>query len=398
MQDETIEILRTLVSFDTSSSRSNRTLIDWVAERLARQGVEVEVLPGDEPGKVNLFASLGPTDVPGIVLAGHVDVAPVQVDTWQTDPYRLISHDGRVYGRGTTDAKGWIACCLAAVPFFQQVGLKKPVHIALSYNGETNMRGMERLAAHLQSLPVLPAAAVVGGPTSMRVVTADKGTAIWRVKIKGKEAHSSRRHEGVSAVETAARIIAFVLELQERQKAVRNDAFEFPHTSVHVGSISGGNAANIVSAFCEFPIEIRALPGEDADALFEEIRGFCASLQAGMQAVDPACGIEFEPLRNVPGLTGQGNESLTAAVGALLDDHRAYHTGMGCEGGILQAIGIPTVNLGPGEMDASHLADESLSVEQIEQCEFFLKRLARHLAADASLDSMPSQQIASLYH
>ncbi|MDO4904370.1 MAG: acetylornithine deacetylase [Lautropia sp.] len=397
MQDETIEILRTLVGFDTTSSRSNRTLIDWVAERLLRQGVDVHVQRGEEEGKLNLFATVGPADVPGIILAGHVDVAPVVQDTWKTEPFRLITHDGRIYGRGTTDAKGWIACCLAAVPFFLQAGLKKPVHIALSYNGETDMKGMVMLTRYLQKRPVMPAAAVIGGPTAMRVVTADKGTAIWRVKVRGKEAHSSRRHEGVSAVEMAARIIGFVCDLQQRQKSVRNDAFEFPHTSVHVGRIKGGHAANIVASHCEFPIEIRALPGEDAGALFDEVRQFCARLQDEMQVVDPGTAIEFEPVRNVPGLTGEGNVKLTQALAALVDDHKAHRTGLGCEGGILQSVGIPTVSLGPGEADASHLADESVTIEQVERCERFLKRLARHLATDGPLDAMPSRQVADLY-
>lgn len=397
MQDETIEILRALVGFDTTSQRSNRALIDWVAERLTRQGVEVEILPGEEAGKFNLFATIGPANEPGLMLTGHTDVAPAYQEAWDTEPFRLITHEGSYYGRGTADCKGWIACCLAAVPFFQQAGLKKPLHIALSYNGETDMRGMAVLAGYLGSRPVRPAAAVVGGPTSMRVVMADKGTAIWRVRVRGKEVHSSRRHEGVSAVEVAARIISHACELQERLKAVRNDAFEFPYTSIHVGSIRGGNAANIVAATCKFPLEIRALPGEDAASMMGEIRRFCDGLLEEMQAVDPSCAIEFEPVRNIPGLTGKGSEALTAMLGALVDEPAPCRTGFGCEGGILQAAGIPTVSLGPGAMSASHMADESVEAAQIASCLNFLKRLAQHMASGQPLDAVPGPQVAGLF-
>ncbi|MDO5103031.1 MAG: acetylornithine deacetylase [Lautropia sp.] len=397
MQDESIDILRTLVGFDTTSQRSNRALIDWVAERLTRQGVEVHVQPGEEAGKFNLFATIGPANVPGIILAGHADAAPVLDEAWETEPFRLINHEGRLYGRGAVDSKGWIACCLAAVPFFQQAALKKPVHLAISYNGETDMKGMVVLSEHLKTLPVLPAAAIVGGPTLMRVVTADKGTAIWRVTVKGKEVHSSHRHEGVSAVEVAARIIHHACGLQKRLEAVRDEAFEYPHTSVHVGRISGGHAANILADQCEFPIEIRALPGEDAGALIDEIQGFCEGLQAEMQAVDPACSIEFKPLRNVPGLTGRHNQALTRMLVALVDDHEPYRTGFGCEGGVLETIGIPTVSCGPGDVKCSHMANESVEISQMVDCLKFLQRLATHLATDKPLDGTPDQAVADLF-
>lgn len=397
MQDETIEILRALVGFDTTSQRSNRALIDWVAERLTRQGVDVHIQPGEEAGKFNLFATIGPADVPGIILASHADVASVMDEAWETEPFRLINHDGRLYGRGTVDSKGWLACCLAAVPFWQQAGLKKPVHLAISYNGETDMKGMVVLAGHLKALPVMPAAAIVGGPTSMRVVTADKGTAVWRVTVQGKEVHSSHRHEGVSAVEIAARIINHACNIQKRLESVRDDAFEYPHTSVHVGRISGGHAANIVADRCEFPIEIRALPGEDAGALMEEIKAFCDGLLVGMRAVDPGCSIEFVPLRNVPGLTGRNNQALTAMLAALVDDHQPYRTGFGCEGGVLEQIGIPTVSCGPGNAKCSHMANESVEISQLADCLKFLQRLGRHLASSQPLDGEPDPAVAGLF-
>lgn len=398
MQD-TIEIMRALVGFDTTGQRSNRTLIDWVVDRLGKQGVECHVQPGHEQAKFNLIATIGPRDVPGIVLAGHSDVAPVWHEGWSTDPFRLVSHDGRLYGRGALDAKGWVAACLAAVPYFKSLDLKRPVHVALTYNGETDMKGMAVLADYLKAMPAVPAGAVVGCPTLMRVVTSDKGSAIWQVRVKGKEAHSSRRHRGVSAVEVAARIVAHVCEVQRRQQqeGPRNDAFEFPYNSLHVGCIKGGSAVNIVSGVAKFPIEVRTLPGIDAGSIIREIEAFCETLLPEMRAIDPACAIDFQPQRNVHALTGESNRELTRTIGALLEDSRPCHAGFGSEAGVLQDAGIPTVVCGPGEMKGSHLSDESVSISQLEQCNNFLRRLGQHLASDAPLLGEPDPAVAGLF-
>lgn len=398
MQDDTVEILRSLVGFDITSQRSNRTLIDWVAAYLGQQGVEYEIQTGHESSKFNLFATIGPKDVPGLMLSAHSDVAPVWHDGWSTDPFRLVSHDERLYGRGVVDAKGWLASCLATVPYFKSLDLKKPLHIAITYNGEGDMKGMARLVEHFDSLPARPAAAVVGGPTMMRVVAADKGSAIWRVRVKGKEMHSSRRHRGVSAVETAAQIINYVVELQRRQKqGARNEAFEFPYSSLHVGSIKGGSAVNILAGVAKFPIEIRTLPNVDAKVIFRDIQRFCEGLLPEMRAIDPDCAIDFVQERDVHGLSSSSNRELTQMVGTLLDDGRPYHSGFGSEAGVLQDAGIQTVVCGPGEIKASHLSDEFVELKQLDRCRAFLRRLGMHLSSDEPLLGKPSPDVTAMF-
>ena len=204
-----IETLRRLVAFDTVSAHPNAALIDWAAERLQACGARTLVQHGDEPGKANLFATIGPDDRPGLMLSGHSDVVPVTGQTWSSDPFALSERDGRLYGRGAADMKGFIACVLEAAPRFARAGLRTPLHIALSYNEETNMHGMRQLAAHLAGAPLRPAACIIGEPTAMQVVVANKGAAGYRVRVRGHSVHSSLRDRGVSAVETAAEIIVF---------------------------------------------------------------------------------------------------------------------------------------------------------------------------------------------
>ena len=271
--DATIDILAKLVAFDTVSSRPNIALIEWVAQRLADQGIDSWVQHGDRPGHANLFATIGPADAPGVMLSGHSDVVPVEGQQWRTDPFVLTRVGDRLHGRGAVDMKGFIACVLAHAPRFRDAGLKQPVHIALSYNEEADMHGMRILAKHFASAPVRPAACVIGEPTSMQVVVANKGAAIYRVRVRGHSVHSSLRDAGVSAVEVAAELIAYINALGERlREAGRDESFEFPHTSVHVGMIRGGTAHNITARDCEFVFEIRALPGVSAASLLAEIR------------------------------------------------------------------------------------------------------------------------------
>ena len=250
---------------------------------------------GDEPGKANLFATIGPQDRPGVMLSGHSDVVPVAGEVWQSDPFMLAERDGRLYGRGSADMKAYIACCLAMVPTFLRAGLDTPVHLALSYNEESNMHGMGQLAAHLASAPVKPAVAIIGEPTLMQVVVANKGAAVYRIKVRGKPVHSSFRHLGVSAVEVAAEIIVFINALQKQLVAgERHDGFEFAHTSLHVGRIEGGTAQNITAKECEFLFEIRTLPGVDTGAIVDKVRDYCDQvLLPQARAVSEECAIEM---------------------------------------------------------------------------------------------------------
>ena len=379
----TVGTLRQLVGFDTTSSGSNRELIDWVANHLDGLGIESFVQHGDEPGKANLFATIGPQDRPGVMLSGHSDVVPVAGEVWQSDPFTLTDRDGKLYGRGSADMKAYIACCLAMAPAFIEAGLRTPVHIALSYNEESNMRGMTVLARHLMSAPVKPAVAIIGEPTLMQVVVANKGAAVYRVKVRGKPVHSSFRHLGVSAVEVAAEIIAFVNGLQKKLLAAeRNDGFEFPHTGLHVGRIQGGTAQNITAKECEFLLEIRTLPGVDTGDILAQVRGYCEQvLLPPIRAVSGECGIEFEALLDTPGLDERGNRHLAQAVMPLCGCLAPRRVSFGTEGGILQDAGIPTVVCGPGDIFVAHQPDEYVEVAQLAACNRFLASLTQKLVA-----------------
>ena len=379
-----IETLRRLVAFDTVSAHPNAALIDWAAERLHACGARTLVQHGDEPGKANLFATIGPDDRPGLMLSGHSDVVPVTGQTWSSDPFALSERDGRLYGRGAADMKGFIACVLEAAPRFARAGLRTPLHIALSYNEETNMHGMRQLAAHLATAPLRPAACIIGEPTAMQVVVANKGAAGYRVRVRGHSVHSSLRDRGVSAVETAAEIIVFVNALQQRlNAAARHEGFEFPHTSVHVGRIEGGTAHNIIARDCEFLLEIRALPGVRAIDLLGEIRAYCdAVLLPAMRAISADCAIVFDEIFDTPALDERGNVHLAQAIMPLCGHRSPGRVGFCTEGGILQDIGVTTIVCGPGEIRVAHQPDEYVEVAQLDACGRFLGVLAERLAGE----------------
>ncbi|RPH67200.1 MAG: acetylornithine deacetylase [Burkholderiales bacterium] len=377
-----IETLRRLVAFDTVSAHPNTALIDWAAERLEACGVHALVQHGDEPGKANLFATIGPDDRPGLMLSGHSDVVPVAGQAWSSDPFVLTERDGRLYARGAADMKGFIACVLEAAPRLARTKLPTPLHIALSYNEETNMHGMRQLAAHLAAAPVRPAACIIGEPTSMQVVIANKGAAGYRVKVRGHSVHSSLRDQGVSAVETAAEIIVFVNALQKRlNEAARHDGFEFPHTSVHVGRIEGGTAHNITAKDCEFLLEIRALPGTRSTDVLDEIRRHCGTvLLPAMRAISADTSIVFEEIFDTPALDERGNVHLAQAIMPLCGHLSAGRVSFGTEAGILQQAGVPTIVCGPGQIRVAHQPDEYVEVAQLQACSRFLGVLADRLA------------------
>ncbi|MEN9774101.1 MAG: hypothetical protein RL322_1171 [Pseudomonadota bacterium] len=381
---QTIDTLRTLVAFDTTSVHSNLKMIEWVAERLDQPGIAVTIQHGEETGKANLFATIGPAEVPGLMLSGHSDVVPVAGQVWSSDPFTLTERAGLLHGRGSADMKGFIACMIERAPEWAAMNLPRPIHIALSYDEETSMRGMRQLAAQLAAAPVKPIGCVIGEPTSMHMVVANKGSAGYRVKVRGHSVHSSLRDSGVSAVEVAAEIVVHCRALQDQMRAHgRHDGFEFPHTSIHVGRIQGGTAHNITARDCEFLLEIRALPGMTAAAIVHDIRTWCEqTLLPGMRAVSPDCAILFEEIFDTPALDERGNTYLAEALKPLCAHDRFGRVSFGTEAGILQSVGIPTVVCGPGRIAVAHQPDEGVEIEQLEHCLGFLGHLSAQLRAD----------------
>lgn len=379
---DTLSLLERLIAFDTVSSRSNIELIDWAANRLESQGISVFVQHGHEDGKANLLATIGPADVPGLLLSGHSDVVPVEGQDWSSDPFRLTQRGDRLYARGSADMKGFIACCLEMAPRWAAMKLPVPIQIALSYNEESDMRGMRRLAAHLQSAPVKPAACIIGEPTLMQVVVANKGAAIYRARLRGHSVHSSLRDQGVSAVEAAAELVVHLSALQrELNGGLRHDGFEFPHSSVHSGMIRGGTAHNITARDSEVLFEVRALPGVSARSIVDGVRAWCdRELLPPMRAVSPECAIEIEEVLDAPGLDERGNVPLARAIMPLCNCSTPGRVSFGTEAGMLQEIGVPTIILGPGEIRVAHQPDEYVEIDQLSQCLDFLDRLSSQVS------------------
>jgi acetylornithine deacetylase len=381
--------LSTLVGFNTVSSQSNRPLIDWAANRLDALGARVLVQHGEqapnagpsEIGKANLFASFGPSDQPGIILSGHSDVVPVEGQEWHSDPFRLTAKNDTWVARGAADMKGFIACVLESAERFARSKLRQPIHIALSYNEESNMQGMRQLAAHLAQATVKPSACIIGEPTSMKVVVANKGAAIFRCKVQGFSVHSSLRDQGISAVELAAEVVVYINKLQVQLNAgERHDGFEFPHTSVHVGMIHGGTAHNITAKDCEFTFEVRALPGISAQDVVSSIRHYCSTqLEPAAKAVSPECAIRIEEILDAPGLDERGNLYLAKALMPLCGHQTPGRVSFGTEAGMLQDVGIPTVVCGPGQIRVAHQPDEFVEIAQINQCLHFMDALVNRL-------------------
>lgn len=385
-QHSSLGLLQTLVGFDTVSQHSNLALIHFVRDYLAQYGIASQLVGNEEGTKANLYATIGPTDRGGVMLAGHTDVVPVAGQHWSSDPFHLTVRDGRVYGRGAADMKGFIASVLAAVPALAAARLHTPVHIALTYDEEIGCIGVRRLLDVLGGLPVLPQMAIVGEPTLMRLVAAHKGKVAYRVRLRGKEGHSSNPAAGVNAVEYAAELITFIRQLARERVASGpfDPLYEVPYTTLHVGKMQGGTALNIIPAESAFEFEIRHLPEDDPEPLLHAIFSHARErLLPAMRAVDEAADIEFVELSSYPGLLTAPDATVVRFMLSLLGDERApAKIAFGTEAGLFsQRVGIPAVVLGPGSIDQAHKPDEWLALEQLAACDALLATLVKRLGA-----------------
>jgi acetylornithine deacetylase len=374
----TIEVLEALVGFDTTSRNSNLPLVEWVEAWLDRWGVAHERVPDKSGNKANVWATIGPAGVPGIILSGHTDVVPVDGQSWSSDPFRLTERNGRLYGRGATDMKGFDACCLAAVPDMVAAPLARPIHLALSYDEEVGCVGVRGMIARLKQAKVQPAACFVGEPTEMGVVIGHKGKRSFRVSVHGKTCHSSLAPHGVNAVEYAARLIVKIREIGERlaRSGARDPLYDVPYTTTHTGVVRGGTALNIVPDVCTFEFEFRPLATDDVEQLADEVMAHAREqLEPQMRAVDPASHITFAEMSEFPGLETSAASDVAGLAKRLAGNDGHGKVAYGTEGGLFARAGIPTVVIGPGSIEQAHKADESIAVAQLEACGAFLDRL-----------------------
>ncbi len=287
-----VEMLRRLIAFPTVSRDSNLELIRFVRGILEPYGSEIRLTHDEAKRKANLFATLGPRGEPGIVLSGHTDVVPVEGQAWDTDPFAMAEKDGRLYGRGACDMKGFIACVLALIPEIMGRGLKTPLHLAFSYDEEVGCIGVGRLIADLRQAGIRPRSCIVGEPTEMRPVIAHKGKKSYRCTVRGLAGHSAYAPLGVNAVEYAAEAVAFLKQMarRHRDRGPYDRGFDIAHTTVHTGVIRGGSALNVIPHECAFDFEFRHLPGDDPDRLLSEFRDFVGTgLVRDRRLAVPAC-------------------------------------------------------------------------------------------------------------
>ena len=383
MLQRSIKILRDLIGFDTTSRLSNLALIEAIQLQFDALDIPYELTFNAEHSKANLFATIGDAERPGLVLSGHTDVVPVDGQEWSSDPFVLRERDGKLFGRGSCDMKGFIAVCLAMAESFKQAQLPVPVHFAFSYDEEVGCLGVRSLIAELDKRPVKPLACIVGEPSSMQIISAHKGMLDTRCTIKGCAGHSSLPDRGVNAIVAASRLIDRLQ--REFEEIKRNGPFDPrftpPHSTLHVGKIEGGTAVNIIPEHCEFEYEIRNIPGQDPRDIAQKVEHFAEQeLLPGMRNIYRGSDIEWQTQALFPDLDTPESLPINDWMKTVLDDASPVGAvSYGTEAGLFSQIGIPTVVCGPGSINQAHRPDEYVEISQIEACIQFMQSLIAQL-------------------
>lgn len=367
-----------LVSFATVSRDSNLELIEYVSSYLAGHGIESRLVPNADNSKANLFATIGPMVNGGVVLSGHTDVVPVDGQPWDSDPFSVTEKSGRLYGRGTADMKSFYAVVLALVPEMLARGLARPIHLALSYDEEIGCLGAPALIGRIAAeLPPIRAV-VVGEPTSMRIVTSHKSITGLETVVTGHEAHSSQTHRGVSAVMTAARLITYLEDMARENAAgpASKTPFEPPYSTIHVGTVRGGTATNIISRECRFSWDMRCVPEDDPQHFLDRFEHHCRDeILPAMQAVAAESAIVTTVRSSVPALHPESGGEAETLVRQLSGYNASDAVAYGAEGGQFQQAGFSTVLCGPGSIDQAHQPNEYIEKSQVHACVDFMRRL-----------------------
>src|SRR5690625_161537 len=371
------ELIERLVAFPTISERSNLELISWVESYLSLRGARCRRTFNEEGTKAILFATFGPEVSGGIVLSGHSDVVPVEGQSWSSDPFTVTERDGRLYGRGTADMKSFLAVAMSLAPTFAALPLRRPIHLAFSYDEEVGCLGVGRMIVDVMANLPRPALAIIGEPTSMRLVTGHKGVNAFRTRVTGLPAHSSQPHRGAGAIFAAGRLIDYLWRLGEEQREKRDPRFEPAWTTVQVGMIEGGTALNILPGDCSFLWEYRQLPSQDSKEIRARFEHYSESeVLPRLREFAPDATIETETLAIVPPLAQEQEGAAESLVRRLTGSNESAAVSFATEGGIFQQAGISTVICGPGSIDQAHQPDEFIELEQIDACNAFLHRLS----------------------
>ncbi|MGE3875447.1 MAG: acetylornithine deacetylase [Parvibaculaceae bacterium] len=380
--EATLAILDRLVGFPTVSARSNLDLVDYVDELLAGHGIAARRIPDASGKKASLLATIGPADEAGIVLSAHTDVVPAEEPSWSSPPFTATTRGKRVHGRGACDMKSFIAVCLAAVDMFKRAATRTPVHLAFSYDEEVGCRGAPDLVKATAALPARPALCIVGEPTSLRVVSAHKGKIARRIRIIGRTGHSAMPHRAANAVFAAARIVARLEDMAQELARLRYDriAFDPPYSTLHVGSLHGGTALNLVPDQAAIEFEVRSVPDADTAGLLARIDELIDEQRRSLRRSAPEADIVVEALSAYPGLAPSSDQAAVTAVAELAQAAAGTETvSFGTEAGLYSEAGIATVVCGPGDMARAHKADEWIGLDELEGAHRMMERLAHKL-------------------
>ncbi len=383
MLETTKQILSDLIAFPTVSVDSNLDMISYLAARLIDCGAKVEIFHDETGKKANLFATLGPEVDGGIVLSGHSDVVPVTDQDWTSDPFVMEEREGRLYGRGTCDMKGFIAATIAMAPHFAQQVTDTPVHFAFTYDEETGCIGAGHLVEALKERNITPRLAIIGEPTSMRIIEGHKGCFEYSTRFQGLEGHGSAPDRGVNAVEYAARYVSRLLELKAKltTMAPETSRFEPPWTTVNVGAIHGGSVHNVIAPKAQVDWEMRPVQASDATFVKEALKSYCdEELLPAMRKVYPDAQIDTEVVGEVAGLVPEDDNSARKLLMELTGANGADLVPFGTEAGLFQSMGMDVVVCGPGSIEQAHKADEFIALDQLADCLKLLEKLGDTLA------------------
>ncbi|MET2831465.1 acetylornithine deacetylase [Mesorhizobium shangrilense] len=380
---DSIRILEKLIAFPTVSRDSNLDLIGFVADMLDEHGIACQLIRSEDGHKANLFATIGPTDASGIMLSGHTDVVPVDGQNWTLPPFEMTERDGKLYGRGAADMKGFVACALAACLRASKMPLRTPLHLALSYDEEIGCIGVRSLVDMLRAAPQRPLLCIVGEPTDMRVATGHKGKLAARAICKGREGHSALAPLALNAIHLGCDFVAALRREQDRlaRDGARDGDYDIAYTTVHVGRMNAGVALNIVPNLCHIDFEIRNVAADDPHGILERLRAEAVRVAVEASTIAPEAAIDIDVTNTYPGLDTPVSSQAVAFVKSLTGANDTIKVAFGTEGGLFSRdLGTPTVVCGPGSMAQGHKPDEFVSVEQMRRCDDMLEKLLKRLA------------------
>jgi acetylornithine deacetylase len=373
-----LEILDKLVAFPTVSRDSNRDLIEFVRCFLAERNIEAELICTADGQKANLFATVGPKNVPGVMLSGHTDVVPVDDQNWSADPFRMRVSSGRAYGRGTADMKGFVACALSLVGRMADTKLSKPIHLAFSHDEEVGCIGVRFLIDELAKRLVKPRFAIIGEPTLMRLATGHKGKIAARATCCGVEGHSALAPKALNAIHLACDFVGFIRQSQQEivEAGSWDEGYDVPYTTLHVGRIEGGTALNIVPGKCTVDFEIRNIGRDDGTAILDRLTEGAMRIAMKRRDAFSQADIRVDVVNQYPGLATPMDSEVVRFASRIVDHPNLVNVAFGTEAGLFSSrLGVPAVVCGPGSMDQGHKPDEFIALNQIEACDRMMDRL-----------------------